>query len=209
MDKKIFQLFSKVVVTDFLNISEQERLKILNILKEISYHKAGTDSGEDNLPLSSDDNYLLDMPELNFLKHKIEQYVNDFMHNEMKYNENNFKLTTSWVAKTLPGNISHWHNHNNCFYSGVLYIDTVEDSGEIKFTTFENRRNNLIVSEYNELNSVEFYVFPNNCRIILFPAEVYHQVAKNNSKQDRYSIAFNIIPTGVIGRGDSQLKRYD
>ena len=27
----------------------------------------------------------------------------------------------------------------------------------------------------------------------------------NKSKKTRYSIAFNLIPTGVIGEGDSQL----
>jgi len=205
---KTFKLFSKVVHTNILVITEEERLLALDILKKEEFREAGTATGQDNLPYTSDNLYILDKPELSFLKNKIMEYVHHFMWDMMKYNNNNFKMTTSWIAKSSPGQTSHWHNHNNCFYSGVFYIDTHENCGDIKFTSMDNRRYNLIVSEYNEMNSVEFYVRPDNLRLLLFPAETYHQVAKNESTKDRYSIAFNVMPTGLIGRGDSQL-HYD
>jgi len=205
---KTFKIFSKVVHSNILNITEEERLLTLDILKKEEFREAGTGTGQDNLPYTSDNLYILDKPELSFLKNKIMEYVHYFMWDIMKYNNNNFKMTTSWIAKSSPGQTSHWHNHNNCFYSGVFYVDTHENCGDIKFTSMDNRRYSLIVSEYNEMNSVEFYVKPDNLRLLLFPAETYHQVAKNESIKDRYSIAFNVMPTGLIGRGDSQL-HYD
>ena len=207
IDKKyrvIYQIFSKVVCSDLLGLIETDRIKILDILKEVKYKVSGTDTEEKNLPYTSDVN-LLEMPELHFLKHKILRYVNDYMHNILRLEYNNFKITTSWAAKTKPGQKSHWHNHNNCFYSGVYYVNTYENCGNIKFHDFSTTRNQFKIAEYNKLNSPEFFIEPVNDKIILFPAEVYHQVAKNNSNKDRYSIAFNIIPTGEIGEADSKL----
>ncbi len=203
--QEIFQLFSKVVSTDYLGLKEPERIKTLNILKSISYSSAGTGTEEDNLPYTSDERYLLDLPKLHFLKYKLLRFVNDYMHNTLRYEHNNFKITTSWVAKTTPGTMSHWHNHNNCFFSGVYYVDTYEKCGRLRFSNFETKRYEPTVDEHNILNGREFYLEPSNDKIIMFPAELYHMVAKNNSEHDRYSIAFNVIPIGTIGQGDSQM----
>ena len=130
-----FQLFSKVVSTDFLDVSDKERTKVHNYLKNLDYIGAGINANDENLSLSSNEMYLLDKPNLKYLRSKILNFVNNFMHNTMKYKQNDFKITTSWVAKTEPGNNSHWHNHNNCFYSGVYYVDTHENCGDLQFIT--------------------------------------------------------------------------
>ena len=209
MIDRYFQLFSKVVSTGVLDLSEKERIKVLEYLKKQNYINAGIDIDDEDLSLSSNEMYLLNKPELKFLKSKITKCINDFMKDTMKYNQNDFEITTSWVAKSKPGNKSHWHNHNNCFYSGVYYVDTHKNCGNLKFSLFQNKRNNLIVSEQNILNSDDFFIEPSDNKIVLFPAEMFHEVGKNKSEKDRYSIAFNIVPVGIIGRGDSELKTYN
>ncbi len=204
-----FQLFSKVVSTGNLNLSEKERIKILKFLKKENYEEAGINVDNENLPLSSSEMYLLNKPELEFLKSKITKIVNNFMKDTMKYNYNDFEITTSWVAKSKPGNKSHWHNHNNCFYSGIYYVDTHKNCGNLRFSSFQNKRNNIVVSEQNILNSDDFYIEPSDNKIVLFPAEMFHGVDRNKSEKDRYSIAFNVVPIGVIGKGDSQLNTYN
>ena len=39
--------------------------------------------------------------------------------------------------------------------------------------------------------------------LILFPSYVYHEVALHREDIDRHSLAFNIVPTGLYGNGDS------
>ena len=53
MIDKYFQLFSKVLSTGNLNLSEKERIKILNFLKKENYEEAGINVDNENLPLSS------------------------------------------------------------------------------------------------------------------------------------------------------------
>ena len=41
--------------------------------------------------------------------------------------------------------------------------------------------------------------------IILFPSNLRHSIEKNLSNKIRYSIAFNTLPLGEIGTGDSKI----
>ena len=39
--------------------------------------------------------------------------------------------------------------------------------------------------------------------IVFFPSCMHHKQLKNNSQDIRYSLAFNFMPKGKTGRGDS------
>jgi len=130
---------------------------------------------------------------------------NKFNIKYLKY-KNNFKITTSWVTKTLPSQTSNYHNHRNSMFSGVLYIQTDENSGGINFSKFNNDSNILLdAEEYNLYNSNDYTIAPENGTLIFFPSEIYHKILKNNSNIIRYSIAFNLFPTGSLGYGDSSI----
>jgi hypothetical protein len=43
---------------------------------------------------------------------------------------------------------------------------------------------------------------------MLFPAEMHHRVHKNESDITRYSLAFNIVPVGLLGDNDSDSHMY-
>ena len=130
--------------------------------------------------------------------------LNIFFHNVMNY-ESEFKITTSWFTKSQNSQSSNYHNHNNSMFSGVLYLQTDENSGDISFEDFNNRRYKLNVKEYNIYNCTEYQIKPNDGLLILFPSEVHHKILKNNSNIVRHSLAFNIIPVGEIGSNDSYL----
>jgi len=42
--------------------------------------------------------------------------------------------------------------------------------------------------------------------LILFNSLLDHEVLTNQSKSTRYSIAFNVLPKGTIGKGDGHVK---
>jgi hypothetical protein len=88
-------------------------------------------------------------------------------------------------------------------YSGIFYIDTRENSGDISFESHENKRFQIIPTEFNIYNSMSFTFTPQNKMILFFESQLFHKIFKNRSDIIRYSIAFNIIPVGKIGSSDS------
>ena len=122
----------------------------------------------------------------------------------LKY-ENKFRLATSWFTKTKPNEDCFYHCHSNCMISGVLYLQTDVNSGYIQFEDYSPTRFLVEPTEYNIYNSRSWTFEPKNGMIIFFPSECYHKILKNNSNILRYSLAFNFVPTGHIGRTDSYL----
>ena len=93
-------------------------------------------------------------------------------------------------------------------YSAVLYLQTSENCGNIMFKSFADKRYNLVKNDYNLYNSTEWGVKPVDGLLVIFPSEVFHKIAENKSDTTRYSLAFNLVTTGVIGNSytDSHVK---
>ena len=116
-----------------------------------------------------------------------------------------FTITTSWITKTEPGGYAHRHSHTNCAYSGIFYFDSCE-GGEIQFTNpFPNTFEFDCYGESNIFNSHVFSVKPEKNKLIFFPSQLSHKVCKNLSENVRYSLPFNIFPTGGFGNSDSSI----
>jgi|TARA_B100000282_G_scaffold287448_1_gene255013 uncharacterized protein (TIGR02466 family) len=147
---------------------------------------------------------ILELKKFSDLKKQLTNELNNFFYDVMNY-ESEFKITTSWFTKSQNSQSSNYHNHNNSMFSGILYLQTDENSGDISFEDFNNRRYKLNVKEYNIYNCTEYQIKPIDGLLILFPSEVHHKILKNNSNIVRHSLAFNVIPVGEIGSDDSYL----
>jgi len=80
-----------------------------------------------------------------------------------------------WFNCGEPGDEYRWHSHTPYLWSGVLYIQTPENSGGIEFQ-----------------RKGEFHVFqPSVGDFLLFPGTLAHRVLKNMSGDFRISVAFN------------------
>jgi ectoine hydroxylase-related dioxygenase (phytanoyl-CoA dioxygenase family) len=84
-------------------------------------------------------------------------------------------------------------------------LDVFEDSGNLIFHK-ENSWVNIFpkvpsieVEEYNEINSQTWIFKPKNGDIYLFPSVLSHSVEKNLNENNRYSLAFNFLPSGEFG----------
>lgn len=201
--REVLPFFSKVFSFNQFNISDEQVKFVISEIDKISFQKWDREEPS-STSLASNNKYFLDQKQLNFLKQLIVQDFNNYTKEVFKW-DNHFKMTTSWIAKVEPGKNSHWHNHNNCMYSGILYLQTDEKTGRIIFNQFDLKRFQLEPTEWNDYNSDELYVQPKNKTIIYFPAEIFHKIEENKSNLTRYSLAFNFVPTGVIGQGDSQV----
>jgi len=207
MTHELYAVFSKVIYINYLNDITNEQLhEIKNYLSTLEYERANPVDLSTN---SSKSFQVLENKKLFFLKQKLIQEFNLFKNNVLKYENNDFVFTTSWVAKSLKNQTSEWHRHDNCMYSGIFYVNTDENCGNLLFENFyDTKRFTLRTTEDNFYNSKSFFVAPKNKMLIFFPSEIYHKILKNNSNIERYSIAFNLMPIGNIGNsdGDSFLK---
>ena len=70
------------------------------------------------------------------------------------------------------------------------------------FKSSADKRYNLVKNDYNLYNSTEWGVKPVDGLLVIFPSEVYHKITENKSDTTRHSLAFNLVPTGLIGNPD-------
>ena len=196
-------MFSKPIYGKTVNIDTK---KIVSMLNESDFITAGsiTDSNASSI---SNSLYVLDEERFKFLKDELMKEFYLFI-NEIMHYSNKFEITTSWFTKTIKNESSAFHNHNNCMLSGILYLQTDENTGKIGFQNFNDKRYKLVPDEHTVTNSDAIYYIPNDGLLLLFPSEVHHKVEKNESDIERYSLAFNLMPTGLIGQplSDSHMK---
>ena len=139
---------------------------------------------------------LLSEPELENLRKKIDEEVYNFAKSlQIDFSKHGLKRINSWGNLQKKGNYIKEHRHNNTQFSGVFYLQTPENSGDIIFTTrnatWINSYCEPSLTGYDDLNSFEKRFSPQQCGIFLFPAHLDHYVTPSHSEEERYSISFN------------------
>ena len=126
--EQVFSLFAKVFY--FKTIEDIDLKKLRVLAGKQKYHVAYTDERlyVENVCSSTFNTHLLNEKPFSFLKKALEKEINYFKDEILSFHKTKFKITTSWLTKTEPGQSSVYHNHNNCYYSGVFYIDVDENS---------------------------------------------------------------------------------
>lgn len=95
-----------------------------------------------------------------------------------------YSITDVWTNVNLPGGKNKKHNHVGANIAGCFYINVPENSGDIEFETGER-------------------IAPEVGDIYWWEASIPHFVHVNESKEVRYSVAFNIkdnSPHSSFGR---------
>ena len=139
---------------------------------------------------------LLSEPELENLRKKIDEEVYNFAKSlQIDFSKHGLKRINSWGNLQKKGNYIKEHRHNNTQFSGVFYLQTPENSGDIIFTTrnatWINSYWEPSLTGYDDLNSFEKRFRPQQCGIFLFPAHLDLYVTPSHSEEERYSISFN------------------
>ena len=117
-----------------------------------------------------------------------------------------YNIFTSWMTKTAIG-YRHGldHMHCNSFLSGVLYL--TDKASPILFRHPMPWRWSSGLDDKNDgmVKSNQFVMSPNKGDIVLFPSHVHHLIMPHKDPLVRYSIAFNVHPTGQYGARDSTI----
>ena len=138
-----------------------------------------------------------------FLHDPIDKIVSNVMF-ELGFGK--YNIFSSWMTKTAIG-YRHGldHMHCNSFYSGILYL--TNNASPILFRHPMPWRWSSGLDDKNDgmVKSNQFVMSPMKGDIVLFPSHVHHLIMPHKNPQVRYSIAFNVHPTGQYGARDSTI----
>ena len=121
--------------------------------------------------------------------------------------DNKLEISSSWFTKTHKGEQSPMHDHKNCVFSAVYYYGNYDD--KVGNLIFKNPIVNLTsyrlnVGKSNKFNTYDIEITPQAGSLLIFPSYVSHKIDVHKSDIPRLSLAFNMIPVGQYGIGDSQ-----
>ena len=103
-----------------------------------------------------------------------------------------------WKNINKPGNFNIPHSHPRSHLSGVLWIKTPKNCGNIVFESPEifNRYQELDSysdeSKFDSNNYMTYYFTPKEGNVLIFSSNLQHEVKENKSDEDRISYSFNI-----------------
>jgi len=113
------------------------------------------------------------------------------------------KHASSWLTIGLDGCSTQEHLHTNSVYSGILYLKSYPDSGNLFFVQgdYPNWSSTTIrprLKSHNIFNGSSYEVCPNIGDVFVFPSHLRHGVTKNMSGTSRCALAFNYTLEGLI-----------
>jgi uncharacterized protein (TIGR02466 family) len=143
--------------------------------------------------------------DLDFLNEKkLKPFIKDLIKNTNKFCKlfsfrSNLKpyIDNLWININGYKDFNQPHNHPNSIVSGAFYINVPENSGNIVFhnSAFDLMYplNYVSIDSFNQYNSSNWWIKPENNLLILFPSWLKHHVEPNLSNEKRISISFNIL----------------
>ena len=148
-------------------------------------------------------NILHELPEIQSF---LESHVKEYVYGVMGISEEFFiDVPCSWVNCHKQGDMSHEHSHRNSMYSGIVYLKTHPNCGDLVFIDQSYKTLDPTKSSINVYNAPQWSVPPVDGMVVIFPSHLVHSVKANQDTRRRYSLAFNIMIRGDYGNATSYL----
>jgi uncharacterized protein (TIGR02466 family) len=156
--------------------------------------------------LSSTDKHVLDNPEFAAVRDIVLREINVYAYEILAVDRGiEFYITDSWVNQHKRGHQAGAHMHHNSLVSGVLYLRTNANSGNLVFhrevlslVPFPPALD-LDMTAFNIYNCKTWAYRPKTNDICLFPSVVMHSADFNRSDEERTCLAFNVFVRGNFG----------
>jgi uncharacterized protein (TIGR02466 family) len=105
---------------------------------------------------------------------------------------------TSWLQLNPPNSSFNRHEHFGAILSGVVYLETPENCGDLSFYNPNPLRAQALAHFEGSMKEENFYNFsqikvkPVRGNMIIFESYLQHSVGINQSSADRIAISFNV-----------------
>tara|TARA_B110000093_G_C12858521_1_gene362395 strand:- start:200 stop:799 length:600 start_codon:yes stop_codon:yes gene_type:complete len=104
-------------------------------------------------------------------------------------------IHVAWLNINRKHNFMRHHNHNKSLLSGVYYIKTPKNSGDLEFNSPVADHKYVVdsdcIKDFNDFNSNTWIVPAEESKLVLFPSWLVHFVQPNFSDEDRISLSFD------------------
>ncbi len=100
---------------------------------------------------------------------------------------------SAWVNMTYPGGYNVQHGHPRAYLSGCFYLETPENSGRISFADPRPGAVYAPLEMAGPMSSRALKAQPRSGQLIIFPSWLEHSVELNESRENRVSIAMNVV----------------
>ena len=193
LDMGISPIFSLAIFLD-----EAEGSEYVDIQKELTDTKHTlkfNDSGSymilNENPFNS--NFLIESGchhSIKFINKTVDKFVTSLYG---EYDKDIFKweIIESWMTKTIKGRCAREHSHGSYDISGVYYLDTNGNDGNLIFTNINhNLEGNMLLNKLLINGDVAMPL--KNGTIFLWPGQLRHKTLINETDHERISISFNI-----------------
>jgi uncharacterized protein (TIGR02466 family) len=184
---KILNLFPTNILGVVLNEITDQELK--DFKKYILNSNLQKDEG--NTSKLTINQQLLNNDLFTKLNQQIIKYSKIYL-NKIGHIYEDLQISNSWANIVNPGGHLSLHKHVNSYISGSFYFS---ESSEIEF--FNPLHEKWIFTSSSSSKNIFYKIKPISKLLLLFPSFIDHRVI--NSKNNRVSIAFNIIPKGKFG----------
>ena len=198
----VYPLFASNLIE--VKFDDEKSLKKLNqICGEYEWYSSKCDGSSGNS--ATINKFILE--EHPDIKESISKYFETVNENILQLG-GKFIITTSWFTKAVKNTYSQFHTHRNSYYSGVLYFGEYSDNeshAPIQFDSpiAELNAHYIIPDKWNIHNCFNWDLYPTTGTLLFFPSYLRHRIGMHNDDKPRYSLAFNIVPFGSYGEGDS------
>lgn len=138
----------------------------------------------------------------NFFKERLFDNIKYCLENEFMLIKSHIEIPRIWINISGKNHYNIIHTHPFSHFSGVFYVKSTENCGEIAFhiSAMESQecffRHPEIKKSKNILPNKTY--FPKEGRMLLFPSLLSHGVNMNQSDSDRISISFDLVFSDYI-----------
>lgn len=195
-------LFPKqLIISDDEDYPEYRNSLVEYCYEQLSKNRNGVEYSNiggwqsDPFSLLNDDNF-------NFFNQRLFNNIKYCLENEFMLVKSNIQIPRMWINISGKHHYNIIHTHPFSHYSGVFYVKSHENCGEITFyrPAMESQecyfRHYEIKESKNILHNKTY--FPKEGRLLLFPSTLEHGVEMNRSDSDRISISFDLVFSDYI-----------
>ena len=126
---------------------------------------------------------------------ELQEYIlNTFQNLGWKTENQNIRIKEMWAIINKKEDFNVVHSHPNSLLSAAYYLKAPKNCGRFEVENPNNIKKHITpeLSNENDLNILLAGIEISEGDLIIFPGYLPHNVAKNESEEDRIVISFNI-----------------